>query len=972
MKKEICLYIVLFSLFLNAQKEKLSVLPKSVWVDSIYNSMSFEEKVGQLFMIAAYSNRDESHNQSLDKLIKEYKIGGLIFFQGGPYRQAKLTNRYQSKAKVPLLIGNDAEWGLSMRLDSTQRYPWNMTLGAIQDNKLIEKFGAQMAQQSKRLGVHFTFGPVVDINTNPNNPIIGNRSFGEDKENVTAKALAYMKGLQDNGVFATAKHFPGHGDTEVDSHYTLPTVNFDRKRIDEVELYPYKELIKNGLSSIMVAHLNIPSLENREGRPTSISYPVVTEILKNELKFEGLIFTDALNMKGASNFKQPGEIDLEAFLAGNDVLLFAEDVPKALLKFKEAYKNKLFDNSRLEHSVKKILNFKYDAKLNNYQSITLNNINGELNLPEYEALNFQLFEHAITVLKNENDLVPIKKLVNEKIAYVKIGDGSHEVFLNKLKDFATITEVSIDNIDNALKQLKNFTKVIIGYHKPDGAWKKSELNFREIYIIDKISKANDAILVFFSKPYSLLKIPNFDFTETIIEAFQNHDFAQTIASEIIFGSKSALGKLPVTIKEFKVKGGLKTKKINRLGYSMPELEGMNSEKLKQIDRIIEDGIASKAFPGSQILISKNGKIIFHKSFGHHTYDMQQEVKNKDVYDLASLTKILSTLPNIMKQYDKGAIKFDTTLAQLLPITEGTNKANATLIDMLSHQAKFAAWIPFYRTTLDSCKMPLENCYQKVPSENFPTKVADSLYLVKGYNEELLKEILNTELAPTKTYKYSDFTFILLKEYLEKLYNKNLDAISKENFYHSMGTNTMTYNPLEFFSSESIVPSENDDYFRHQLLKGYVHDMAAAMQGGIAGHAGLFANSLDVAKMMQMYIQKGSYGDEVYFSEQTFNDFNTCYFCIENNNRRGLGFDKPQLGSEGPTCGCVPKSSFGHTGFTGNITWADPDNNLVYVFLSNRTYPNANVNRLAKLNIRERIQKVIYDSIIPQNQNGNSL
>ena len=288
---------------------------QQVWVDSTYNSLSFEEKVGQLFMIAAYSNKNEAHAQDLDKLITKYKVGGLIFFQGGPNRQAKLTNRFQEKSKIPMLIGIDAEWGLSMRIDSTHTYPWNMTLGAIKDNSLLEKMGMQMADQSKRLGIHFTFGPVVDINTNPKNPIIGNRSFGETKENVAAKAVAYMRGLQSYGVFATAKHFPGHGDTSTDSHHALPTVDFSRDRIEEVELYPYKELIKNGLASVMVAHLNVPSIEPRENFPSSLSEKVVTDILKNQLKFEGLIFTDALNMKGASNFKQPGDIDLAAFLA---------------------------------------------------------------------------------------------------------------------------------------------------------------------------------------------------------------------------------------------------------------------------------------------------------------------------------------------------------------------------------------------------------------------------------------------------------------------------------------------------------------------------------------------------------------------------------------------------------------------------------------------------------------------------------
>ena len=954
--------LFLFLTYNYSFSQKIDSNQQKKWVDSLYNSMTFEEKVGQLFMVAAYSNKKEDHAQDLDKLIAKYKIGGLIFFQGGPVRQALLTNRFQAQSKIPMLIGNDAEWGFSMRLDSTVKYPWNMTLGAIQDNKLIEKMGAQMAKQSKRLGVHFTFGPVVDINTNPNNPIIGNRSFGEDKLNVTAKALAYMKGLQDNGIFATAKHFPGHGDTGTDSHHTLPVVPFDKQRLDSVELYPYKELIKNGLSSVMVAHLNVPSIESREGYPSSLSNKVVTDLLKNELQFDGLIFTDALNMKGASNFKQPGDIDLEAFLAGNDVLLFAENVPKAIDKFKEAFQANLFTEERLAYSVKKILKYKYQVGLNQYKPVEIKNLYEDLNAIEYEALNYQLYENAITVLKNESKLIPLKKLEREKIAYVKLGDGSNEMFLAKLKDYADVTEITAFNLDTALLDLTDFTKVIVGYHKPDGAWRKNELTFKEINWIDKISKEKETILAFFTKPYSLLKIPNFDHTEVVIQAYQNTDIAQTVTAEIIFGARVAKGKLPVTIKDnFEVNQGLPTQKLDRLGFTVPENVGMDSKKLANIDSIATYAIKQKATPGMQILVARKGQIIYRKSFGFQKYDSIQKVKNTDIYDVASLTKVLATLPMVMKQYDKKRISLDTHLCQMLPLFENSNKADATLLDMLTHQARFQAWIPFYKNTLDSLKHPDSLYYRMAYSEEFPTKVANNLYLRKDYNTVMLKMIADSPLLDKKQYKYSDFSFIILKEYLERALDKKLDVLVEEQFYKHLGATTMTYNPLNKFESTRIAPTEEDTYFRYQTIQGYVHDMAAAMQGGVSGHAGLFSNSIDVAKMMQLYLQKGKYGDQEFFSEKTFNDFNKCYYC-KDGNRRGVGFDKPQLGKEGPTCGCVSMTSFGHTGFTGTMAWADPEKEIVYVFLSNRTYPNAEPNKLSKLNIREQIQEIIYQSI----------
>jgi beta-N-acetylhexosaminidase len=954
---------ILFSVVSFAQKK--SNLSQEVWVDSVYNQLSFEERVGQLFMVAAYSNKDEAHNKSIDKLVEENKIGGLIFFQGGPVRQAKLTNRYQAKSKVPMFIGIDAEWGLSMRLDSTYRYPWNMTLGAIQDMKLIEKAGNQMAKQSKRMGIHFNFAPVVDINTNPKNPIIGNRSFGETKENVTLRALALMKGLQDEGVYATAKHFPGHGDTSTDSHHTLPVVKFDKNRLDDVELYPYKELIKNGLTSVMVAHLNVPSIEPRENYPTSISYNVVTNILKNELQFEGLIFTDALNMKGASNFKKPGDIDLEAFLAGNDVLLFAENVPVAIKKFNEAKKDGRLTEERLAYSVKKILAYKYKANLHNYQPIALENLYNDLNAVEFEALNYQLYENAVTVIKNDTKSIPVAQLDKEKIAYVKLGNDSSDVFLTQLKNYANVTEITSKNLDSVLVELQDYTKVIIGYHKSDGAWRNHNLTFRELLWINQIGKQNDVILTFFTKPYSLLTIKNFESIETIIVGYQNNAISQTVVPQIIFGAIGSKGKLPVSIEEhFKVNEGIETLAIQRLGFEIPENVGMDSKILTKIDSIAKFAIDKKMTPGLQVVVARKGKVVYQKSFGNHTYEEGAEkVKNTDLFDIASLTKIIGTLPNIMQEFDKGNLTLETKLKAMLPVFKGSNKEDATVLDMLTHQARFQPWIPFYKATLDSLNKPSEKYYRARPTVEFQLKVAEDLYLRRDYNDTILKVIANSELLPKKQYKYSDFSFILFKEYLERENGKSLEYLAENNFYKYLGATSLTYNPLHKFDKRIVIPTENDNYFRYQKVHGYVHDMAAAMQGGISGHAGLFSNALDIAKVMQMYLQKGSYGGKQFITEETLQKFNTCYFC-KDGNRRGVGFDKPQLGNEGPTCGCVSLTSFGHTGFTGTMTWADPEKEIVYVFLSNRTFPDSNAsNKLSKENIRENIQKVIYESII---------
>ncbi|TDE02745.1 glycoside hydrolase family 3 N-terminal domain-containing protein [Flavobacterium sandaracinum] len=932
------------------------------WVDSLYNAMTLEEKLGQLFMVAAYSNKDSVHSNAIEKLILDYKIGGLIFFQGGPVRQADLTNRFQSKSKTPLFIGSDAEWGLGMRLDSTYRYPWNMTLGAIQDLKLLEKVGVQMGQQSKRLGMQFNFAPVLDINSNPKNPIIGFRSFGEDKFKVTERAIAVMNGVQSQGVFSTGKHFPGHGDTDTDSHKKLPIINSSKERLNDIEFYPYKKMFHEGLSSVMVAHLSVPSLEPRPNFPSSISYTVVTDILQKELGFKGLIFTDALNMKSVSNFKLPSEINFEAFMAGNDVLLFPENVPAAIDKFKLAYSLNLFSDERLAFSVKKILKFKYKAGLNVYKPIVTENLYDDLNPVENDALQYQLYENAITVLKNTSAVLPIKNLDKQRIAYVKIGDDSNDAFVSTLKKYAEVTEFTETNLDSLQAKLQPFTMVIIGYHKSDVAFRNDDLKSNELYKINFLAKNNTVILNVFAKPYSLLPITNFDDIEGLVVSYQNSSIAQIVSAELIFGSIEAKGKLPVSINDsFKVNDGLLTEKLNRLGFTSPENVGMNSTILSKIDGIANKAINAKMTPGIQVLVARKGKVIYQKSFGYHTYDKTIKVKDSDIYDVASLTKILATLPNVMLQYDQQKINLETTLATMSPIFKDSNKATINFKDLLSHYAGLAAGIPFYKVTMDKSKAPSELYFRKIAEENFSKKLGDSLYIRNDFSDTIMNMIVDSKLSVKKEYKYSDLTFMILKDYLEKTTGKTLDVLIQENFYRSLGMNNSSFNPLNKFDKNRIPPTETDTYFRRQLLQGYVNDLSAALEGGVSGHAGVFSNAMDVAKIMELYLQKGKYGNQHYFSEKTFEDFNTCYFCAVGN-RRGVGFDKPQLGAEGPTCGCASMTSFGHTGYTGTMAWADPETQIVYVFLSNRTFPVAAENRLSKANIREDIQKIIYEAI----------
>jgi len=939
---------------------------QKIWVDNLMNKMSINQKIGQLFMIQAYSNKEKKHTSYVKKMIRKYHIGGLIFMQGTPERQVKLTNLYQSKSNIPLLIGFDGEWGLNMRLQNSFRYPWNMTLGAVQDNILIKEFGEQLGKHCKRVGIHINFAPVVDINTNPKNPIIGNRSFGENKFNVTEKAIAFTNGMQSVGVLANAKHFPGHGDTSSDSHKTLPFLDFSLERLDSIELYPYKKLFKTDLASVMIAHLSVPSLEPTKGVPTSISYKVVTELLKEKMNFNGLIFTDALNMKGAANYAKPGDIDLAAFVAGNDMLLIPENVKAAVKKLKTALKKNIFTEERLNESVRKILNAKYWAGLQNFTPIKEENISEDIITSKDKVLFRSLMKEAITLVKNDEKTLPIKDLTTTKIAYVKLGDSDNFDFINTLKKYTTITTVSDENLTDLLHKLKPYTTVIIGYHKSNKTpWKKFKMSKKELTWLQEISKVHKVIFDVFASPYTLLDIESFETINTVMVSYQNSKVAQEISAQMIFGALEMKGKLPVSIKNtFPVGTGLTTTNLMRLSYAIPEAVDMDSKLLTKIDSVTKMVVDSLMAPGGQVLVARYGTVVYHKSFGYHTYEKKQKVKLTDLYDLASVTKILGGLPMIMKSEEMGLINLNSSLGEMLPYLKGSNKDTITLKEALSHNGKIKAWIPYYLETIDSItKKPLNTYYSKIKTDNFSIKVAENLYLINSYTDSIYKKIAEAPQRTTAGYKYSGLVFYLFKKYIKDTYNKEMDFLNNENFYEPLGATSLTYNPTSKFSKNAIVPSEIDDYYRNQTLQGYVHDMGAAMMGGVSGNAGLFSNSNDVAKMMQLYLQDGFYGGKRYFEAKTIHKFNHRYY-EKDSVRRGLGFDKPQINLTVKAASkYASESSFGHSGFTGTYTWVDPENGLLYVFLSNRVYPTMSNNKLGELDIRTVIHNLIYEAII---------
>ena len=954
------LYVfVFFTMILNGQTSLDPLLDKNFneqlkWVDSIYNTMNIDEKIGQLFMARISSVvGQKSFEKAKENIIKNH-IGGFIFSKGSASKSNRWINALQKKSKIPLITGMDAEWGASMRYDSINKFPWNMTLGAIQDDELIEEIGYKIGIQLKALGININFSPVVDINTNPLNPIIGNRSFGEDKFEVSRKSLKMMMGMHRAGILTCAKHFPGHGETMKDSHYDLPLVKFDKNRIDSVELYPYKKLIPQGISSIMVGHLNYPALD--DGIPSSLSKKIVDSLLLKELDFKGLVITDALEMKGVSEFKKYKNISLGAFLAGNDILLIPENLEKDLKVFKRAYYKNIITEERLSLSVKKILKAKYKLGLNDYKPLDVDNLVSKINSISNEYLIRKSMEDAITLLKNDST-IPLSK---QKIGYLNLGDKDND-FYNLLSRELDISKININNYNR--DDVFDYEFLIISFLKSNKSpWVNSEFSKTDIEIIETLSSKRKVILVTFTKPYNLSKI-NLEKISAVLLAYQNNLDAKYSATQSIVGKNKITGRLPVSIStKYKYGSGITLKMDSLFPFVNPFDVGINKIKLKQIDNLAHVAIDSMLTPGMQILAARYGKIFYHKAFGYHTYDKKRKVKLSDVYDIASLTKILSTLPILIQEIDKGEFLFDNTLGSLSSKFKNTNKENLTFLEIMSYQSGIIPWVPFYQETLKKRdKRPSRKYYRTKESKKFSIKISDKLY--GKYNLEKLQfeSLINSRLLK-KGENYSDLPTIFMQYILEEKYNTSLENLFIERVSKPLNLQSTFYLPLKYRDESEIVPSEIDTYFRQNKLTGYVHDMTASIKGGVSGHAGLFSNAFDVAKIMQMFLQKGEYSGVNFFSNQTFDKFNKTYFKDEGN-RRAVGFDKPNPQGGGMTFEGISENSFGHSGFTGTFTWADPETEIIFVFLSNRTFPSMDNRKLIEQNVRTRMQKLLYESII---------
>jgi beta-glucosidase-like glycosyl hydrolase/CubicO group peptidase (beta-lactamase class C family) len=967
--------------------QRSTSLTVDAWVDSVFRTLSPDEKIAQL-MVIRLSGIDPTTHHALffdsvvEDAVRKYNVGGVCTFQGDPVAQAERINHLQGIAKTPILFCIDAENGLGMRMDSVQGLPRQMMLGATSDTGLIYRYGRLVGGQCKRIGIQVNYAPVVDINNNPDNPVINDRSFGEDKQKVAEFGIQYMRGLQDVGVMACAKHFPGHGDVSVDSHLDLPVINKDRKQLDSLELYPFRQLFAAGVGSVMIAHLYIPAIDKTPNRATSLSYENVTRLLRKQLHYQGISFTDALEMKGVTKFYPDGDAAVQSLIAGNDMLCLPGDVALSIEKIKIAIREKKLRWAAIDARVKRVLAAKYAYGLAEWRPVNLAHLTADLNEGVSE-MRREVAKNALTLLRNGDSAIfpllpspigpeaitahhPIKK---KRIAYVGMGLTAENAFSGRMReDYGADVYLFDYNLDSvkavaALELLTNrYDAVVIGLHNYARYPARNFLiSDPAAWLLGKLQEKERCVTMVFGNPYA---IRNSCPAKVLVACYEDDSVTQQVAADLLNGKFTPGGHLPVTVcPEYRVGAGIMGP-YRALPATDPLTVGMDPARLNKIDAICEEAIEKQAAPGCVVLVARDGKIAYEKAFGNMTYDRKEPVYTETLYDMASCTKICATTMATMKLYDEGRLDLQKTLGDYLPWVRGSDKDSLKLWDILLHQAGLVADVVFYKEVVDTTKdeNPMPGIFNTQPDSLHGVRVAENLYLRNDWRDTMNLRIAQSVLGPKK-YVYSDNDFILMGEIVEAITGMTLDEYVRKTFYDPLGMTSTGFLPRERFPLGRIAPTALEPIFRHQLLRGDVHDPGSAMFGGVAGHAGLFSDAYDLAILEQMLLDGGTLNGRTYLKKSTI-DFFTAYHSEIS--RRALGFDKPEkdnahLPKPYPCLSASPET-FGHTGFTGTCVWVDPKYDLVFIFLSNRVNPVDTNPKLSGLNIRGRIQETVYEAM----------
>ena len=953
----------------------------SLWVDSVYATLSDRERVAQLFIPVVDPKDGDASRAVIRNLVQRNGVGGLLFSAGTLAQHSDMIAYAQSVAKVPLLITLDGEWGLSMRIEGTPRFPYNIGLGAIRNDSLLRDYGREVARECRAAGIQVDFAPVLDVNTNPSNPVIGYRSFGEDPARVAAAGCAYSLGMEESGVMSVAKHFPGHGDTSVDSHKALPTVDHDRARLDSIDIAPFASYIRFGMSGVMVGHLAVPALDSTM-TPASLSRPVVTGLLRDSLGFQGLIFTDALAMKGAHSRENNC---IRALRAGADVLLSSSSPATDIDAVLRAVADRSISMSDIESRCRRILAYKWvldiDTAFAAPDTAALASI---INSPEADALDRRLSAAMITVVRNDARLLPVRDLDTTSIAIVNIGDRSHNTFSDYCLKYAYADLYSSTGgtfSNHELNEILSHDIVIIGLYS-DHTWARE--------VMAQFAAAKNAVPLFFMNPYKMAKFrSSISGIPTLAIAYDNTRYLQEYAAQGLFGGIPVDGRLPVNLPGVAPLGAGVELPKTRLGFATPVMCGMSDSLGIRIDSIIAVGLKEKAFPGCQVLVAKDGDVVWDRSYGHLSAASGIPVSSASVYDLASVSKATGTLPGIMKAFDMGLFTLDDPASEFIPGLRGTDKVDITVRDLLYHESGVAAALSMNDIMMDPDSYTGQLMTRRPDSQHsiriqkklyghsrarirrditaphrsdrFPIEAAQGIFVGQETFDTIMNRIYQSKLRPNKHYNYSCLNFALLVDMEQRLTGIAHDRFVRDSIFAPLGAYRTGYRPRSFSKVSDIAPTEKDPFVRKQTIHGYVHDEMAAMSGGVQGNAGLFSNAEDLAKLCQMWLNGGSYGGRQILSGETVKLFTTSKSptC-----RRGLGFDKPDTDKpdSSPTAAEASPATYGHLGFTGTCFWVDPDNRLIYIFLCNRVNPTRDNPAFSSLNIRPALLSAIYRSL----------
>lgn len=914
--------------------------PDTVIVDSLLQQMTLKEKIGQLFFISAngyfQSEDDESYRELVSK-IKNYNIGGIIYFGGNVYGQAVLNNKLQRISKIPLWITQDMEYGAAMRVSGTTRFTPAMGVAATRNPEYAYWMGKITAKEAKALGVNQIYAPVLDVNNNPENPVINVRSFSGDPYMVALYGQRFIEGVQSEGILSTAKHFPGHGDTDVDSHLSLPVINYNFSRIDSVELVPFRHAINSGIRSVMTAHIAFPQIGDTPDLPATMNQYILNSILVDSLNFDGLIVTDGLEMHGISANYSPGEAVIKSLTAGSDMMLLSPDELTAINEIVRAVERGRISESRIDHSVRKLLNWKKEHGLFENYEVDIEQLSAQISTEEHELIADEISRKSLTLVKNEDNILPIRASKFPNILVLSVADnetgetGSYLSSLMRSHHPSVMSHVldnrsSREEKEEILRDARKADLIVIGSFIYVRSGQPVQLSEEHLEFLNNLPD-KPSLLVAFGNPYIVQDLQETD-AQLMAWAANSRQVKNTVPA--IFGGTEVSGKLPIEIPGMYEMGhGLELPQT-ALRRDNPEVAGMSSEALKKIDSIMEEAVFDSTFPGGVVSVVKDGIIAYQKGFGYHTYDKVKKVRSTDIYDLASLTKVVATTSAVMKLLDEEKLSLDEKVGEYFPEFREGDKGSITIRHLLLHESG----LPAFRVYIDKLQ-----------------KESDIIDAIK--NEPLAAK-------PGTQYVYSDLGIILLGKIVEQITDSSLDKYVRKEFFYPMGMSSTYFNPLNVgrWISNRIPPTEKDTVYRMKTMQAEVHDERAYYLNGVAGHAGLFSNAEDLSAFTQLLLSKGRYGGKRYFEEETVELFTASQSEFTN---RGYGFNRKSENRS--TAGSLTgKHTFGHTGFTGTSFWVDPERNLSIIILTNRTYPQRSYGKQINL-IRAAVADAAVLSIV---------